>query len=70
MKDPSMVPQPIILTAVFDKDFLPSPLIRKPMKGSSGIRSIMFFIFGYELPATGCELEPIRFAGRSLQLAA
>ena len=40
----STVPLPIMLIKPFDKTFLPSPLIRKPIKGISGIKKIKFFI--------------------------
>ena len=44
MKDANTVPQPTKLTAPFDNDFLPNPLIKKPMKGKSGMSKIKFFI--------------------------
>jgi hypothetical protein len=37
-KDPRIVPQPIMLTAALGNTFLPSPLIRKPINGSNGIK--------------------------------
>jgi hypothetical protein len=37
-------PVPMMLTKVFDKKFLPKPLSRKPIKGSSGIRNTYLLI--------------------------
>jgi hypothetical protein len=45
MNDANMVPLPIIPIIPFDKYFRPNPLIKKPMKGKSGIKRIKFFIF-------------------------
>lgn len=44
IKEASMVPLPMIPIAPFEKYFLPNPLIKKPMKGKSGIKRIKFFI--------------------------
>src|SRR5215203_5210298 len=45
MNDPKTVPHPMILTKLFDKYFLPNPLIKNPMNGKSGIRKIKVFMF-------------------------
>jgi hypothetical protein len=37
-------PQPTMITAVRDKKFLPSPLIKNPIKGSSGIKKTNLLI--------------------------
>ena len=56
MNDPKTVPHPMILTKLFDKYFLPNPLIKNPMNGKSGIRKIKVFMLSCHLPATSYQL--------------
>jgi len=44
MKEARSVPHPISPTTLFGKYFLPSPLMRNPIKGRRGIKRIRFFI--------------------------
>ena len=47
------VPLPTIPTTDLGKYFLPSPLIKKPMKGSRGMSRIKLFIRPLQLPCRG-----------------
>lgn len=44
MNDKISVPQPISTTAVLESKFLPSPLIKKPIKGNNGIKKTNLLI--------------------------
>jgi hypothetical protein len=54
IKEPSTVPQPIMLTNPLDKYFLPNPLIKNPINGRRGIQNIKFFILNLQVPLITC----------------
>ena len=50
IKEPNITPLPIMPDKDFDKDFLPRPLIKKPINGRKGINQTICKLFISPIP--------------------